>query len=185
MGFEAGDLHGPISTPKLTLTKLPYRRPRRPPPIQTPPLLPSLSVPFRWEEAPGKPRSASPPPPSKCLDLPPRLLPAHGDANMTDMPSPTTVLDGPYVGRSLSLACTFSFRRGPRPGTRSRRWGSFGWERKWCERGNMDISRSLGEFFRSERNAKMARGRKRRSFFSFSRATSNLWVSTESFFVFF
>ncbi|KAK6117736.1 hypothetical protein DH2020_048525 [Rehmannia glutinosa] len=144
MGFEEDDRHEPNSTPKLTLSKLPYTKPREPPPhtMQTPPLRPSLSIPFRWEEAPGKPRAtayggATPPSSANkaarsCLDLPPRLLMFRDDAKITVMPSPNTVLDGPYVGRSLSLACTFSFRKGPVVGRKEglkptkRRWGASG-----------------------------------------------------------
>ncbi|KAL0304422.1 UNVERIFIED_CONTAM: hypothetical protein Sradi_6310300 [Sesamum radiatum] len=136
----------------------------------TPPLHPSVSIPFHWEEVPGKPRAtadeAEAPPSSaaatsknkaaRCLDLPPRLL--HDDASKSTItPSP---LDGPYVGRSLSLACTFSFRKepvptgreegAPRPMKRSsgrifgcRQWGSFKDQEK-LPRGSFDLSHSLG-----------------------------------------
>ncbi|KAL0382444.1 UNVERIFIED_CONTAM: hypothetical protein Scaly_0531700 [Sesamum calycinum] len=201
MGFEVDDCYEPNSTPKLTLSKLPFWKPREPPPLmQTPPLRPSVSVPFQWEEVPGKPRAAvgtavetSPssttPPSSKnktaarCLDLPPRLL--HDESKITIMPSPTTVLGGPYVGRSLSLACTFSFRKGLvsgreeglRPAKRSSkrnfgsgRWGSFKDEEKFSK-GKLDFSRSLGDIFESDRITRVGR---KRSFFSIN---SNLWVS--------
>ncbi|KAL0400587.1 UNVERIFIED_CONTAM: hypothetical protein Slati_4088600 [Sesamum latifolium] len=123
MGLDVDDHCEPNSTPKLSLSKLPCK-PREPIQMLTPPLHPSVSVPFHWEEVPGKPRptmeEADAPPSAaaaatsknkavRCLDLPPRLL--HDDASkITITPSP---LDGPYVGRSLSLACTFSFRKEP------------------------------------------------------------------------
>ncbi|KAK6121816.1 hypothetical protein DH2020_044429 [Rehmannia glutinosa] len=154
--------------------------------MQTPPLRPSVSIPFRWEEAPGKPRAtaydgAIPPSSANkaarsCLDLPPRLLMFHDDAKITVMPSPNTVLDGPYVGRSLSLACTFSFRKGPVVGREKglrptkRRWGSFRDEGKFV-RGSLDISRSLGEIFEREKNVKRF-GRRR--FFNLSSINSNM-----------
>lgn len=185
MGLEAEDHYEPNSTPKLSLSKLPYK-PREPP--LTPPLHPSLSIPFRWEDAPGKPRaatydapptsSAATPPKNKaarCLELPPRLL-LHDDAKITSMPSPTMVLDGPYVGRSLSVVCTFSFQKGlvtgredwPRPKKKSGgrkfgsgRWGSFKDEEKLAG-GNFDFSQSMG--------------RRRRSVLDLSSMNSNLCV---------
>lgn len=197
MGLAVDDHHDPRSTPKLSLSKLPCK-PKHPTQMLTPPLQPSVSIPFHWEEAPGRPRSsteeeAPPPHPSKsraarCLHLPPRLS-NEEPREVTIMPSsPTVVLDGPYVGRSLSLACTFSFRKGPgsgglRPGSsrrsfgRSRRWSSFrfgGDEEKVASRGSFDISQSLGDFFKSEKNVKMNRLRRVRSFFHFSTIDSNL-----------
>lgn len=182
MGIQVENHSEPNSTPKLTLSKPPYSKIRDPPPprhhMQTPPLRPSVSIPFHWEEAPGKPRAA---PPSsakskaaRCLDLPPGLMQEEG--KITIMPSPTTVLDGPYVGRSLSLACTFSFRKGPGPkNLGSRRWESF----REVGRGSIDFSQSLGDIFRSEdSNVKVSRVRRRRSFFGLSTINSKyLWVS--------
>ncbi|GFQ06484.1 uncharacterized protein at4g00950 [Phtheirospermum japonicum] len=204
MGAKLNDDLEPNSTPKLSLSKLPCK-PRGPIQMLTPPLHPSASIPFRWEEAPGKPRPATeaaaeaqwPPSPAasknkvaRCLDLPPGLL--HDDAKFTIMPSPATVLDGPYVGRSLSLACTFSFRKGL-AGARddgakrfgSARWGSCKEEEK-LRRGNFDISHTLGEFFKSENNnVKITRvGRRRRSFFNLSTVNSNLYVIFFPFFFF-
>lgn len=191
MGIQVEKNHSePNSTPKLTLSKPPYSKIREPPPprhhMQTPPLRPSVSIPFHWEEAPGKPRAAAPPTPppppvkskaARCLDLPPGLM--QEEAKITIMPSPTTVLDGPYVGRSLSLACTFSFRKGPGPkNLGSRRWESFREEGR-LGRGSIDFSQSLGDIFRSEdSNVKVTRVRRRRSFFSLSTLNSKyLWVS--------
>ncbi|KAK4431319.1 hypothetical protein Salat_0894000 [Sesamum alatum] len=201
MGLEVDDHCEPNSTPKLSLSKLPCK-PREPIQMLTPPLHPSVSIPFHWEEVPGKPRAtteeAEAPPSAaaatsknkavcRCLDLPPRLL--HDDAKITITPSP---LDGPYVGRSLSLACTFSFRKGPvtgreeglRPMKRSgggilgsRQWGSFKDEEK-LPRGSFDLSHSLGEILKSEKNVKITRvRRRRRSFFNLSTMNSNLCVS--------
>ncbi|XP_057774212.1 uncharacterized protein At4g00950-like isoform X2 [Salvia miltiorrhiza] len=177
MGIKLEDHHRPT----LTLSKLPYCKPREPPqPMQTPPLRPSASIPFHWEEAPGKPRAGGSPcsksksKSARCLELPPRLVHEEAKMTMTLMtPSPTTVLDGPYVGRSLSLACTFSFRKGPVPdGKRNLGSGRWGSERK-LGRGSMDFSQSLGDIFRSEDNLKL---RRRRSFFGLSTINSKyLW----------
>ncbi|XP_073120846.1 uncharacterized protein [Henckelia pumila] len=196
MGLQV-DYHyenGPNSTPKLSLSKLPTK-PREPIQMLTPPLHQSLSVPFRWEVAPGKARAANAtatPPyatvarglPSKTvaarrLDLPPRLV-INDDSKIAMMSSPVTVLDGPYVGRSLSLACTFSFRKGvvaaatreesarlkKRGGARnsgSGRWGSFEEEGKF----------SLSDAFKNEKKIKRF---KRRSFFNLSSMNSNTWA---------
>ncbi|KAL8050749.1 hypothetical protein ABFX02_06G100700 [Erythranthe guttata] len=200
MGFEVDDRCEPNSTPKLTLSKLPFSKPIREPLLmmQTPPLRPSVSIPFRWEEAPGKPRSAataaaSSPPSSRCtlLDLPPRLTPHDDDdAKITVMSSPTDVFDGPYVGRSMSLACTFSFRKGPvaevaRPSKRdggarnfdSGRWASFSDEEGKFVKGSFDFSHTLGDFFRREENVNATRVRRRRSLFNLAAINSNSWAN--------
>ncbi|KAL8537982.1 hypothetical protein ACS0TY_000071 [Phlomoides rotata] len=188
------DHYEPNSTPRLSLSKLPCK----PKPIQllTPPLHPAVSIPFQWEEAPGKPRAwvASPlfadPAAYKnnvarCLDLPPRLL--HDGAKITIMPSPAVVFDRPYVGPLMSLACTFSFRKGVvsggGDGSRvkksycgrfgSRRWGSFKGDEK-LGRGSFGFSQSLGEIFMSEKNVKVTRLTRVRSFFNFSSMNSHL-----------
>ncbi|XP_073025094.1 uncharacterized protein At4g00950-like [Primulina eburnea] len=193
MGLEV-DYHyenGPNSTPKLSVSKLPTK-PREPIQMLTPPLHQSLSVPFRWEVAPGKARpdnaNATPPytfacgPPhsknvvARRLDLPPRLV--NDDSKITIMSSPVTVRDGPYIGRSLSLACTFSFRKGAvaasreegarlkkRGGARnsgSGRWRSFDEEEKF----------SLSDAFK---NGKKIKRFKRKSFFNLSSVNSNTW----------
>ncbi|CAN4085703.1 unnamed protein product [Withania somnifera] len=106
------------STLKLSLSNLPkkprnYNDPRLASAYTTPPLHPSVSIPFQWEEAPGKPKS----PTSKsktvrCLDLPPRLTLLLSEAGkITNTPSPTTVLDGPYVGRSFSCVNESAFEK--------------------------------------------------------------------------
>lgn len=195
MGLAVDDHHDSRSTPKLSLSKLPCK-PKHPTQMLTPPLQPSVSIPFQWEEAPGRPRSSTeeeaPPPPSsksraaRCLHLPPRL--SHEEAEVTIMPSssPSVVLDGPYVGRSLSLACTFSFRKGPGSGGLRPARRSFGLSRRWsfkfagddqekvASRGSFDLSQTLGDFFKSEKNVKMSRLRRVRSFFHLSTIDSNL-----------
>ncbi|KAL6541496.1 hypothetical protein OROGR_010982 [Orobanche gracilis] len=202
MGAKVDDHCESSSTPRLSLSRLPCKR-REPIQMLTPPIHPLLSVPFRWEEVPGKPRAAAqvtarePTPVGKskvarCLDLPPILL--RDDAEIMNMPSPATVLDGPYVGRSLSLACTFSFRKGvvvgrddiafepvmTRGGGRfgSGRWGSFNEEEKvGTGRGNFDLPQTLGGVFKREKNVKITRverKRKRRSLFNLPSMNSNL-----------
>ncbi|XP_073128953.1 uncharacterized protein [Henckelia pumila] len=186
MGLEVdyGNKHKPNSTPKLPLSKLlPPKPTHEPIQMLTPPLHQSLSVPFRWEVAPGKARSSTDGPvtcgtaAARRLDLPPRLMMLNDDSkNISIMPSPVTVLDGPYVGRSLSLACTFSFRKGSvttgreegamrqRGGARnlgSGRWGSFKEEGKF----------SLRDAFKNEKRLK-----RRRSFFYLSGFNSNIWA---------
>lgn len=185
------------STPKLSLSRLPCK-PKQPPQMLTPPLHPSASVPFQWEEAPGKPRSPLPAAAgskaARCLELPPGLL-HDDDAEVTIMPSPMMVVGGPYAARSLSLACTFSFRRGPDLGSGrerglraekmggcvklgSRRWRSWGsmrvGEEEKVSRGSFDLSQSLGEFFKSENKVKMRGIGRVRSFFDLSTINSNL-----------
>ncbi|KZV17202.1 hypothetical protein F511_04003 [Dorcoceras hygrometricum] len=190
MGLEV-DYHNenkPNSTPKLSLSKL-QPKPSESIQMLTPPLHQSLSIPFQWEVAPGKARptdaaSTCTSMPSKVaaarrLDLPPRLILNDDSKNISIMSSPKMVLDGPYVGRSLSLACTFSFRKGVEDGGRlkkgkggarnfgSGRWGSF------KEEGKL----SLSDAFKNEKNLKRF---KRRSFFNLSRMNSNTWVSSNS-----
>ncbi|KAL6533331.1 hypothetical protein OROMI_027443 [Orobanche minor] len=200
MGAKVDDHREPSSTPKLSLSKLPCK-PREPVQMLTPPIHPLLSIPFRWEEVPGKPRAAAEVTPreptprvvqskvARCLELPPRLL--RDDVEITTMPSPATVLDGPYVGRSLSLACTFSFRKGvvvgrddigfgpvmTRGGGRfgSGRWGGFKDEEN-VGRGNFDLSHTVGEVFKREKNVKIkrvGRRRKMRSLFNLNLSSMN------------
>nr|XP_009763115.1 PREDICTED: uncharacterized protein LOC104215066 [Nicotiana sylvestris] len=89
------------STPKLSLSKLPNKPRNNNIPLSTPPIHPSVSIPFQWEEAPRKPiRSiCDQSKVARCLDLPPRLL---NEDKITNTPSSTTVPDGPYIGRSFS-----------------------------------------------------------------------------------
>ncbi|XP_073066046.1 uncharacterized protein [Primulina eburnea] len=184
MGLEVDDRNE--NKPKLSLSKIPSK-PSEPIQMLTPPLHQSLSVPFRWEVEPGKARSTDAAVtfsmPSKSvaarrLDLPPRLM-SNDDSKISMISSsPVTVLDGPYVGRSMSLACTFSFRKGvvtaqeedvrlkKRSGARklgSGRWGSFKEERKF----------SLSDAFKNEKKTKRFI---KRSFFNLSGMNSNIWA---------
>ncbi|XP_057798792.1 uncharacterized protein LOC131014729 [Salvia miltiorrhiza] len=153
------------STPKLSLSRLPCK-PKHPIQMLTPPLHPSLSIPFQWEEAPGKPRFPADDDAARCLDLPPRL-----NAQFTIMPSPAMT----------PLSCSFSFRRGPGSARfggsrRWRSWGSFKFREE--ARGGFDLSQTLGDFFMSEKNSahvqKMRGITRVRSFFHFSTINSNL-----------
>ncbi|KAG8381129.1 hypothetical protein BUALT_Bualt06G0090300 [Buddleja alternifolia] len=148
----------------------------------TPPLHPSVSIPFRWEEAPGKPRATTEkaaPPFATTATPPPSKNTADPSRKITIMSSPAVVLDGPYMGRSLSLACTFSFRKGPvpgrveglRPGKKSS--ARMSEDEKKLGRGSSDFSPSLGDFLRSEKkNVKITRVRRRG--FNLSSMNSNL-----------
>ncbi|GMJ06364.1 hypothetical protein like AT4G27810 [Hibiscus trionum] len=116
--------------PKLSLYSLPSKA-KEPSWMKTPPIHTSVSIPFRWEEAPGKPRPCGAASPSKphsvrCLELPPRLL---AEAKV----SPTTILDGPDAADRF-VSQTLSFRKGSPDDRRvskekavfgSSRWGSF------------------------------------------------------------
>ncbi|KAL1553121.1 hypothetical protein AAHA92_13835 [Salvia divinorum] len=178
LGLGVEDHHEPRSTPKLSLSRLPCK-PKHPIQMLTPPLHPSLSIPFQWEEAPGRPRFPIPARAdveaaarTSCfdLDLPPRLL-LHDDPELTMTPSPPA-LSG---GASLFACWTFSFRgsgRFRRLGTSScggsrRRWRRC-FELRKEERGAFDLSQTLGDFFMSEKNKvhKMARHRRVRSLFT-------------------
>ncbi|KAH6822178.1 hypothetical protein C2S53_000065 [Perilla frutescens var. hirtella] len=131
----------------------------------TPPLHPSVSIPFEWEEAPGKPRlsadegTKSGRGASRCLELPPRL--SHEGEEVTIMP-----LGG---GRSMSLACTFSFAK------KRRRWRfKLGEEEEMgAGGGSVDFSQSLGDIFKREKKAKMRGITRVRSFFDFSTINFN------------
>ncbi|KAH6784078.1 hypothetical protein C2S52_009037 [Perilla frutescens var. hirtella] len=128
----------------------------------TPPLHPSVSIPFQWEEAPGKPRLSADEATkscrgaSRCLELPPRL--SHEGEEVTIMPLGR--------GRSMSLACTFSFAK------RRRRWRfKLGEEEEMG--GSLDFSQSLGDIFKREKKAKMRGITRVRSFFHFSTINFN------------
>ncbi|XP_071723704.1 uncharacterized protein At4g00950-like [Rutidosis leptorrhynchoides] len=119
----------------------------------TPPINRSVSIPFKWEEAPGKPRPRSTEPSNptnynvaRCLELPPRL------SKITSMPSPTTVLDGPYVGRSLSQRVSFgkmvggSFGVLPTEGNGNRREVGFGSGRWVIKKSDKEEEKEKGSF---------------------------------------
>ncbi|KAH6804107.1 hypothetical protein C2S51_032354 [Perilla frutescens var. frutescens] len=136
----------------------------------TPPLQPSVSIPFEWEEAPGKPRLSADEATksrgaSRCLELPPRL--SHEGEEVTIMPL--------GVGRSMSVACTFSFAKKRGSSGRSRRWRfKLAEEEKMGGGGSFDFSQSLGDIFKREKNAKMRGITRVRSFFDLSTINSNL-----------
>ncbi|CAN4089549.1 unnamed protein product [Withania somnifera] len=180
------------STPKLSLSKLP-KKPRNyyynNNPLlatayaTTPPLHPSGSIPFQWEEAPGKPKSPiSKSKTVRCLDLPPRLtLLLSEEGKITNTPSPRTVLDGPYVGRSFS--CVNEVEKEEiiekninkdRMMMRSWRWENLKENNKGVVvKGNFDFSGPLSSSaydFDTNQRKFLRKG----SFFSFSRNNSNL-----------
>ncbi|GAU21119.1 hypothetical protein TSUD_10360 [Trifolium subterraneum] len=90
-----------------------------------PPRSAVISIPFKWEEAPGKPRPChrellEPKEREvvvnnnnnnnnvvRALELPPRLLLSLESNNNNNTPSPTTVLEGPYVGRAVSFTTSY------------------------------------------------------------------------------
>lgn len=166
MGLGGLDYEEARSTPKLSLSRLPCK-PKLPIQMLTPPLHPSLSIPFQWEEAPGRPRFSIPAH-VEALDLPPRLLP-----ELTIMPSPPALFHGPYA--SLFACCDFSFRRFTAyscGASRRRRWKE--------EKGSFHLSQTLGDFFMRDKNKvhKMPRITRVRSLFHFScTLNSNLWVT--------
>ncbi|CAL5204069.1 unnamed protein product [Lathyrus oleraceus] len=103
-----------------------------------------ISVPFKWEEAPGKPRHYHHTQTElqntvrTTLELPPRLL--FLEAKL-DEPSPTTVLDGPYVGRAMSFSSSY---RTPRENWNSNfgssRWTGFRKINREVDEGTFDFS---------------------------------------------
>ena len=182
------DVHEPHNySPATTRLSLLISRPSTPPEAPPPPP-PTVSVPFKWEEAPGKPRQChtqSEPKnnsATRTLELPPRLLflEAKVSNNMNmDAPSPTTVLAGPYVGRAMSFTTSY---RTPRDNWISNfgsaRWSSF---RKISEddaEGSFDFSGCSGHGT-SEPKPKVKIARAPRSSLSLShrsKASSHFWV---------
>ncbi|XP_004502667.1 uncharacterized protein [Cicer arietinum] len=130
-----------------------------------------ISVPFKWEEAPGKPRHYHTQSEldnntvRTTLDLPPRLL--FLDPKL-DVPSPTTVLDGPYVGRAMSFTSSY---RTPRDNWNSNfgstRWSSFKKVHKEGDEGSFDFSDQF----------KVNKIPKGGNLSSFSKPKSHLWAS--------
>ncbi|KAE8705276.1 putative RWP-RK domain-containing protein [Hibiscus syriacus] len=124
-------------TPKLSLYSFPSKA-KEPPGMITPPIHASVSIPFKWEEAPGKPRrpyrgenetdtiSRSKSNVARCLQLPPRLL---SESKVANIPSPTAVLEGPdacrFVSNTLSFGKVGSLRRLDKVVYGSSRRGSF------------------------------------------------------------
>ncbi|MCD7448664.1 hypothetical protein HAX54_045312 [Datura stramonium] len=194
------------STPKLSLSKLSNKarnysnNPLAATYTTTPPLHPSVSVPFHWEEAPGKPKSPTRKysKTARCLDLPPRLTLLLSEAGkITNTPSPTTVLDGPYVGRSFSSINEAALHCEKKEEEisggnkdlimRSRRWESFKEnnssskgvvvEGSFDFSGPLDSSNSSSAYDFDTHQRKLLRFTRKGSFFTFSRNNSNLFVS--------
>lgn len=169
----------PSYTPPTKFSLL-ISRPSMPPESSSPPPPPpqtTVSVPFKWEEAPGKPRhchTESEPENSvvKTLELPPRLL-------FLDGPSPTTVLDGPYVGRAMSFTSSY---RTPRAN-----WNSNFGSSRWSGYKKITTQDSEGIFdfspnFTTVPNIKITRVSRRPSFWTLSKPRSHMWASIyESF----
>ncbi|XP_027339459.1 uncharacterized protein At4g00950-like [Abrus precatorius] len=174
---DKGDrVHEPSHAPtKLSLLNSPPTMPPGTPPPQT-----TVSVPFKWEEAPGKPRHChTQSEPARTLELPPRLLLLHAKVSNMDGPSPTTVLDGPYVGRAMSFTSSY---RTPREhwnsGFGSTRWSGFRKINKEDDEGSFDFSTHCS----TKPKVKITRVSKRGNFFTLSKPRSHLWASIyESF----
>ncbi|KAK8484404.1 hypothetical protein V6N13_046771 [Hibiscus sabdariffa] len=193
MGSDCGSEKTP--PPKLSLYSLPSKA-KEPSWMATPPIHTSVSIPFKWEEAPGKPRpcgaaSQSKPHSVRCLELPPRLL---AEAKVSNMPSPTTTLDGPdAAGRLVSR--TLSFRKGSPDDDRrvskekaafgSSRWGSFRKHGRRVVQGSFDSSSTPvvdGGDTGGGAQVKITRVRRKGSLSSLSEARSHVLASIyESF----
>lgn len=205
-GGDGGDAGSDLTTPKLSLFSLP-RKALEPPGTLTPPLHSKVvSVPFKWEEAPGKPRPCGhaapeqnpepkPAAASGCLDLPPRLL--NDAARVAAAPSSTAAHDGPnHVGRALSFRRLGGSFRSPESCSKrdirervtfgSTRWGFHGKERSSrVVEGSPGISFSVlfggggggGGGEESVTKVKITRVSRRRSFFTLSQTKSHLWAS--------
>nr|KYP48036.1 hypothetical protein KK1_030327 [Cajanus cajan] len=184
MESESENSNHLVQEPTYTPTK--RSRPSTPPP--PPPPETAISVPFKWEEAPGKPRHChreSEPEKSavKTLELPPRLLFLLETKNV-DGPSPTTVLDGPYVGRALSFTTSY---RTPRA-----HWNSNFGSSRWsgykkisthdADEGNFDFSHHFTTVPQPKPNVKITRLHRTRTFWTLSKPSSHMWASIyESF----
>ncbi|TKY74081.1 hypothetical protein E2542_SST02840 [Spatholobus suberectus] len=177
---EKGD-HVHYTPTKLSLLiSRPSMPPESPPPPQT-----TVSVPFKWEEAPGKPRhchtESEPKNRVKTLELPPRLLFLETKMSNVDAdgPSPTTVLDGPYVGRAMSFTSSYRTPRGY--------WNSNFGSSRWSGYKKISTEDSEGIFDFSghcttKPNMKITRVPRRGSFWTLSKPRSHMWASIyESF----
>ncbi|XP_045816005.1 uncharacterized protein At4g00950-like [Trifolium pratense] len=138
----------------------------------------TISIPFKWEEAPGKPRHChtqselnnNTVTTTTTLELPPRLLFLDSKLNV---PSPTTVLDGPYVGRAMSFTSSY---RTPRENWNSNfgssRWSGLKKINKEGEEGSLDFS--------GQNKVKISRagaGAAGKDGSPVSKAKSHLWAS--------
>uniref|UniRef100_A0A2P2NJ23 Uncharacterized protein n=1 Tax=Rhizophora mucronata TaxID=61149 RepID=A0A2P2NJ23_RHIMU len=170
-------------------------KPQEPPP-PAPPISSSVSVPFRWEEAPGKPRactsaqSKAKNTPS-CLQLPPRLL---NQAKVANVPSSTAALDrhDPSLPRSLSFGqgrlASLSENWGWKVKTEriigmSSRWGYLNKNKEELEnlfdfpRSVIDRSAAVAHGNASTKQVCITRIRRRSNFLNFSPTRSHLWIS--------
>ncbi|KEH39728.1 hypothetical protein MtrunA17_Chr1g0146921 [Medicago truncatula] len=147
-----------------------------------PPRTTVISIPFKWEEAPGKPRSCHTRPELRerevnnvvrALELPPRLLSLERESTGNIYaPSPTTVLEGPYVGRAVSF--TTSYRDNNNKDSvnfGSSRWGGLKKNNRIDREGSFDFSSWSVE---GGDKVKITRVKRRGSF---SHGTSHFWAS--------
>ncbi|KAE8678258.1 putative RWP-RK domain-containing protein [Hibiscus syriacus] len=183
---------GSPSTPKLSLYSLPSKA-KEPSGMITPPIHASVSIPFKWEEAPGKPRrpyrsenetdtsSRSKPNVARCLQLPPRLL---AESKVANIPSPATVLEVPdacrFVSNTLSFGKGGSLRRLDKVMFGSSRWGSFRKVGRQVFQGSFDFSTPAVDGGDAE--VKITTIRKKPGFLNLSQASSHVLASIyESF----
>lgn len=182
---------------ELTLTnhyntphKLSLPRPCFPSDAPTPPpRTTAISVPFKWEEAPGKPkprpcdRGSEPKEREtnvvRALELPPRLL-LSLESNI-NAPSPTTVLEGPYVGRAVSFTTSYRDINKESVSFGSSRWGGLKKNNRVDGEGSFDFSSWSVE---GGDKVKITRVRRRGSFSSFSHGSSHLLVCLFSYLFF-
>jgi hypothetical protein len=163
-----------------------------------PPRTAAISIPFKWEEAPGKPRPChreSEPKEKeevvnnnnnvvRALELPPRLLLSLESNNNINTPSPTTVLEGPYVGRAMSFTTSYRDNNNNKENISSSvnfgssRWGGLKKNNRIDREGSFDFSSWSVD---GGDKVKITRVRRRGSFSSFSHGTSHFWVSLFSF----
>ncbi|CAL5206480.1 unnamed protein product [Lathyrus oleraceus] len=148
-----------------------------------PPRTTAISVPFKWEEAPGKPK----PRPSdrrsepkeretsvvRALELPPRLLLSLESSNI-NAPSPTTVLEGPYVGRAASFTTSYRDNNKESVSFGSSRWGGLKKNNRIDREGSFDFSSWSVD---GSDKVKITRVRRRGSFSSFSHGSSHFLAS--------
>lgn len=154
-----------------------------------PPRTTALSVPFKWEEAPGKPRPCHTQSKPKdrevnvvrALELPPRLLSLENVK--VNAPSPTTVLEGPYVGRAVSFTTSYRDSNNIKESLNfgSSRWGGLKKNNRIDREGSFDFSSWSVD---GNSKVKITRVRRKGSFSSLSHGSSHLWVCLFSSFLF-
>jgi hypothetical protein len=161
-----------------------------------PPRTAAISIPFKWEEAPGKPRPCHRESETKekeevvnnnvvrALELPPRLLLSLESNNNINTPSPTTVLEGPYVGRAMSFTTSYRDNNNKENISSSvnfgsSRWGGLKKNNRIDREGSFDFSSWSAD---GGDKVKITRVRRRGSF---SHGTSHFWVRLFSFLFYF